>query len=65
MVAELQHCHDLPEKPEPNELFVQVHCRDTEPTGEIPISLASCDKRRISITSELQHINVDLHKTRK
>jgi hypothetical protein len=51
--AEPQKCHDLlKKKPEPSELCAQVHCHVAVPTHEIPISLASCDKRRVSVASE-------------
>ena len=45
VVCEPQECHDLPRKPQPSELCAQVHCCDAEPTSEIPISLASCNKQ--------------------
>ena len=57
MVAEPQECHGLLKKKnklEPIELCASVHCHDAEPTREIPISLASCDKRSFSVASEPQ-----------
>jgi hypothetical protein len=49
----------LKKEPEPSGLCPRVHLRDAEPTSEVPVSLASCDKRRVSVTSEPQHSNVD------
>jgi hypothetical protein len=35
----------IAKNPEPSELCARAHCRDAEPTREIPVTLASCDKR--------------------
>ena len=45
--------HDLLTKPEPGEVCERLHCRDAEPTRESAVSLASCEKRRVSVASEL------------
>jgi hypothetical protein len=37
VLAEPQGCNDLLKKPEPTELCDRVHCRDAEPTREIPL----------------------------
>ena len=42
-----------------NKMCTWVHCHNAEPTHEIPVSLASCNKQWLSVTSELQHSNVD------
>jgi hypothetical protein len=61
MVAEPQECQNFlkKKKPEPIGLPPRVHCRDAQPARKIPISLASCEKRRFSVASEPQHSNDD------
>jgi len=42
-----------------NALFAWVHVGDSDHTHEIPLSLASCDKLRFSVASEIRQVSVD------
>jgi hypothetical protein len=53
VVTERQECHDLPKIPEWNVLCALVCCRDVAPRPLPPISVASCEKRKVTDVSKL------------
>ena len=57
MVSERQECYDLPKIPGWN---VVVHSRDVAPRLPPPISVASCEKHKVSDVSKLVDKTVGL-----